>query len=249
MESMASKLSSTYVQAFSKILTFFESHNATITYQRLDNETTAQLEKFIKDKHITIQYVPPHTYRANKAERAIRSAKNHIISSFATTHPDFPLDLWDELLEQTDMTLNIMRPYTLDPSKSAYHGLHQTNYDFLAHPIAPVGILVVIHEKPAQRTSCGPHGVKGFYLGPALQHYRSFRTLVIKTQSDSQRPSYIDQHPYHSDSTTSRSFESSSMALITSENCTTNSSDTSTTCPRFCLRCSTETSFSSSPKP
>eukprot|EP01042_Synura_sphagnicola_P006605 gene6605-8445_t len=40
---------------------------------RLDNESSGQLEKFLaNDAHINIQYVPPGTHRANKAERAIR---------------------------------------------------------------------------------------------------------------------------------------------------------------------------------
>ena len=41
-----------------------------------------------------------------------------------------------------------------------------------------------MHEKPSQRGSWAPHGVDGFYLGPALQHYRCYRGWVVKTQRE-----------------------------------------------------------------
>jgi hypothetical protein len=183
MEPMPNKQASSYVNAFTNTIEFFESHNATVSYQRLDNETSLLLEKYLKRKNITLQYVPPNTHRANKAERAIRDARSHIISSYVTTHTDFPLNLWDEILPQIEISLNLLRPHHPDPTKSAYEGLYGTKYDFLAHPIAPVGTLVVVHEKPTQRASWAPHGLKGFYLGPSLKHYRSWRTWIISTQA------------------------------------------------------------------
>jgi hypothetical protein len=52
----------------------------------------------------------------------------------------------------------------------------------MAHPIARVGTPVLIHDAPSKRTSWAPHGVPGFYLGPAPSHYRCFRVLNITTQ-------------------------------------------------------------------
>ena len=43
---------------------------------------------------------------------------------------------------------------------------------------------IVLHEKPHQRGTWAPHGVEGFYLGPALEHYRCYRGWVIKTQRE-----------------------------------------------------------------
>ena len=51
-------------------------------------------------------------------------------------------------------------------------------------PLAPLGIRVVMHKKPSQRGSWAPHGVDGFYLGLALQHYRCYRGWVVKTQRE-----------------------------------------------------------------
>ena len=66
---------------------------------------------------------------------------------------------------------------------SAYEGMYGRPYDFLAHPIAPPGIKIQVHEKPEQRASWGVHCVDGFYLGPALDHYRSWRTYIPQTRS------------------------------------------------------------------
>eukprot|EP01035_Chromulina_nebulosa_P007419 gene7419-10021_t len=70
--------------------------------------------------------------------------------------------------QKTEMTLNLLLGSRLDPRISAWEQLHgKYNYD--AHPIAPLGMRIVLHEKPHQRGSWSPHhGVEGFYLGPAL---------------------------------------------------------------------------------
>jgi hypothetical protein len=93
--------------------------------------------------------------------------QNHFISMLCTTHPTFPLDLWDELLPQCELTLNLLRAYAPDPTISAYEGVHGKPYDFLGYPFAIAGTPVLIHETPANRASWAPHGVPGFYLGPA----------------------------------------------------------------------------------
>ena len=53
-------------------------------------------------------------------------------------------------------------------------------YDHLAHPLSVFGMRVV-HEKPMVRSTWATHGKDGFYLGPALTHYRSWRVYVTET--------------------------------------------------------------------
>jgi hypothetical protein len=84
---------------------------------------------------------------------------------------------------QVELTLNILRPFGPNSKVSAYEGIHGRQYDFKAHPLAPCGTHVLVHETPQQRTSWASHGVPGFYLGPALAHYRSFRVFVVPTQA------------------------------------------------------------------
>jgi hypothetical protein len=103
--------------------------------------------------NVTLEFVPPRMHRANKAERAIRDWKTHLIAMLDTVHITFPLDLWDELLPQADLTLNLLRPYKPKPELSAYAGIFGKPYDFMGHPLAPVGTSVLIHETPQQRSS------------------------------------------------------------------------------------------------
>jgi hypothetical protein len=44
-----------------------------------------------------------------------------------------------------------------------------------------VGLVrVIAHEKPDQLSSWDPHGVYGYYLGPALDHYRCYQVHITK---------------------------------------------------------------------
>jgi hypothetical protein len=92
--------------------------------------------------------VPPFTKRSNKAERAIQTFKRHFIAILAGTHPSFPINFWYKLIPQAEITLNMMCAFAFadQPNIFAYHGIHQKPYDFLSHPLAPYGTLIVLHN-------------------------------------------------------------------------------------------------------
>ena len=64
---------------------------------------------------------------------------------------------------------------------SAYHGLHRKPYDFVSHPMAPCGTLIVVHD-PCQ-DKWENKGRIGFYLGSALTHYRTYHCFIPDTGS------------------------------------------------------------------
>jgi hypothetical protein len=64
---------------------------------------------------------------------------------------------------------------------SAYHGLHRQPYDFISHPVAPCCTLLVAHEPVREKWD--NYGRIGFYLGPALTHYRSYHYFVTDTNA------------------------------------------------------------------
>ena len=171
------------LDAYKRGHSFFKAHGCQVKFERLDNETSKELEDFMRLEEISFQYVPPNCKRRNAAERALRTFKNHFISTLCTVDKDFPLQLWDTILPQAELSLNMLRGSRLDPRISAWEQLHG-KYDFNAHPIVPLGMRIVLHEKPPQRGTWSPHGVEGFYLGPALEHYRCYRGWVIKTQRE-----------------------------------------------------------------
>eukprot|EP01036_Dinobryon_divergens_P033664 gene33664-biopygen26658 len=53
-----------------------------------------------------------------------------------------------------------------NPAISAYHGLTGAPFDFRAHPIAPTGTAILIHEAPEVRGTWAGHGVPASTLAP-----------------------------------------------------------------------------------
>ena len=130
----------------------------------------------------TIQLVPPDMHRRNRAERAIRTFKNNFISILAGVDPSFPPYLWDLLLPQAELTLNLLRQSSLNPKISAWEYFNGP-FDFNKTPLGPVGCRVLIHAKPATRRSWDFRAKEGFYIGPALDSYRCFKLVKMDTKS------------------------------------------------------------------
>jgi hypothetical protein len=76
--------------------------------QTHDNEASTALKNFFTVNDITYQVVPPHCHRRNAAERAIRTFKEHFVAGLSSVDPSFPLHLWDRLLPQAEITLNLL---------------------------------------------------------------------------------------------------------------------------------------------
>ena len=181
VEPMRTRQAKDFVDAFERSVKFFRETGAVIASTRIDNETSALLRESLRTLGIQVSYVAPHNHRQNPAERDIRTFKNHMIATLCTADNLFPLEEWDLLLPQVEMTLNLMRGSIRDKKKSAWEE-HKGPYDFNRNPIAPVGTRVTIYVDPATRGSWEPHGVRGFYLGPAMEHYRCYNVLVEKTR-------------------------------------------------------------------
>ena len=109
------------------------------------------------------QLVPPHLHQRNAAEIAIQTFKNHFIYGMVSTHKDCPLYLWCHLLPQAIITLNLLRPYRINPTLSTHAQLHG-QFDFNATPFAPPGTKVIVHQKPTMRQSWAPQGKDGWYI-------------------------------------------------------------------------------------
>jgi len=193
-ELMPDRSAPSYVTAYRSAIDFFRSKGHVFSIARLDNETSSLLERFFTDEaEIPFQYISAGSHRANKAERAIRAWKNHFIAGLATVDPKFPMDRWSDLKEQAELTLNHLRPFADSHSISAYEGIFGQKFDFLAHPLAPPGIKVLVYDPNDTRKSWAPHGTPGFVLGPALQHYRSQITYIPDTKGKR----FSDQCSFH----------------------------------------------------
>jgi hypothetical protein len=151
--------------------------------QTLDNEASTALKSFFTENDVEYQLVPPHCHRRNTAERAIPILKEHFVSGLASVDPDLPLHLWDHLLPQAEMTLNLLQKYRQHPQLFAaahYHGM----VDYNKTDFAPLGCKIIAHEKPSQRRIRAPHGQHGYSLGPAMHHYRCQNVYISSTASE-----------------------------------------------------------------
>ena len=118
----------------------------------------------------TYQLVPTDVHRRNIAERAIRTFKAHFLSILSGIPPSFPNYLWDKLLPQTELSLNLLRQATIAPLLSAWEAFNGP-FNFDATPLGSIGCQVLIHNKPSTRASWAFRARDGFYVGPALLHY------------------------------------------------------------------------------
>jgi hypothetical protein len=118
----------------------------------MDNETSTAVKRQIVKSGATYQLVEPHNHRVNAAKRAIRTWKNHFIACLYSTNPSFPVRLWDKLIPQAELTLNLLRTSRINPKLSAHAQIHGI-FDFNQTPLAPPGTRVLLHETPNTRTS------------------------------------------------------------------------------------------------
>ena len=92
-----------------------------VDLQILDNEASAAYKEAIMLKwHSKFQLVPPEMHRRNQAERAIRTFKDHFLAILAGVDKSFPPYLWDLLLPQAELTLNLLHQSYLNPWISAW---------------------------------------------------------------------------------------------------------------------------------
>jgi hypothetical protein len=151
---------------------------------KLDNEASKLLKMYLHQQNIPFQLVPPYNHRRNSAERAIRPFKDHLIAGLCSTEKSFPMHLWDILLPQAVITLNMLRTSRINPKLSASTHIYG-QYDFNRSPMAPPGTRIISHETPNRRRTWAPHGQDGWYTGPALEHYRCYTVYVTKTKGES----------------------------------------------------------------
>jgi hypothetical protein len=154
---MKSRSASEWVKAYDHIHQELTVKGFKPKLQTLDNEASAALKNFFTTNDMEYQLVPPHCHRRNAAECAIRTFKEHFVVGLSSLYPTFPLHLWDRLLPQAEITLNLLRTSRLHPQLSAaahFHGL----VDYNKTAFAPPGCKIIAQEKPGKRCTWAPHG-------------------------------------------------------------------------------------------
>jgi hypothetical protein len=169
------------IAAYNAIMTRLAAQGLSVDLQILDKEASAAYKEAITFKwNAAFQLVPPAMHCRNWAERAICTFKDHFLAILAGVDAAFSPYLWDLLLPQTKLTLNLLCQSTINPWISTWE-FFQGPFDFNKTPLGPVGCWVLIHAKPATRRSWNFSAKNGFYIGPAMDSYRCFKLVNADT--------------------------------------------------------------------
>jgi hypothetical protein len=112
---MKSRSASEWVKAYDHIHQELTVKGFKPKLQTLDNEASAALNNVFTNNAVEYQLAPPHCHRRNAAERAIQTFKEQFVAGISSVDPTFPLHLWDILLPQAEITLNLLRTSRLHP--------------------------------------------------------------------------------------------------------------------------------------
>jgi hypothetical protein len=169
--------------AYNTIMTRLAAKGLSVDLQLLDNEASAAFKLAITCAwRAKFQLGPPDMHHRNRAERAIRTFKDHFLAILAGVDKSFPPYLWDLLLPQAELTLNLLCQSTINTKILAWEFFNGP-FNFNKTPLGPVGCRVLIHAKPTTRGSWDFRAKEGFYIGPALDSYRCFKLVKMDTKS------------------------------------------------------------------
>jgi hypothetical protein len=113
----------------------------------LDNAASTLIKDYLHDQDINFQLVPPYCHRRNAAERAICSFKDHLIAGLCSIYIVFPMHLWDRLLPQAILALNMIRTSRIN--RIIYAETHLNGqYEYNRAPMSPPGNIIIAHETP-----------------------------------------------------------------------------------------------------
>ena len=100
----------------------------------LDNECSKAIKNYITSQQTDIQLVEPHNHRENPAEPDVKCVQYHTLTSFSTLNPNFSIQLWCNLLEQVEITMNSLHTSQWDITKLVYEDFHHKNSTGTARP-------------------------------------------------------------------------------------------------------------------
>ena len=127
----------------------------------LDNDVSENMKNHIRNMcKFDMELVPPGCHQRNAAEVAIRNFKAHFLSILAGVAEDFPPSLWDQLLPQTKITINLIQQSNATPTVSAYAHLSGP-FNCNKMLLAPMGCEAQVHEKSDKCGTWAYHLVDG----------------------------------------------------------------------------------------
>ena len=149
------------IAAYNSIMKRLTDKGQKLEIQILDNEASAKYKRVITKKwQAQYQLVPPNVHQRNVSERAIRNFKAHLLSILAGVDPNFPKYMWDTLLQQTELTINLLRQATINQKIGV--GLLQWTIRLFRHPIETIRQQSDDKKQSQHKKIMEPKSARGF---------------------------------------------------------------------------------------
>ena len=127
-EAMKDRTAGEIIKAYQKLVKRLKKAGIHPKKHILDNECSEEYKQAIADNNMQHELVPKGQHRRNIAEKAIQTWKAHAIGVFSGMSNKCPLAIWDLLLQQIDMQVNLLRQSNIAPKVSAWADLHGQRY-------------------------------------------------------------------------------------------------------------------------
>jgi hypothetical protein len=131
---------------------------------------------------LDMELVPRGCHRRNTAKVAIHNFKAHFLSILVGAANDFPPNLWDWLLPQTKIMINLIQQSEFTPNILAYAHLSGP-FDYKKMPLAQMGCEAQVHEKTDKRGTWAYHSVDRWHLFTLQEHYPTHNHHIKRTKS------------------------------------------------------------------
>ena len=178
-----SRVAQELLRVMTAIHTYLKDRGLHPRMKTLDNECPELIKQFFKSENTQWQLVLPNLHRNNDAEKAIGTFKDHLITIICSCDPKFPMHVRCRFFQQGTTKLNLLRQSHINPRLSSEAQLNGA-YNYNKSPLAPLGTRVIVNKNPEKRGTWAPHGVDGWYIGSAPEHYRCHTMYVTKTRAE-----------------------------------------------------------------
>jgi hypothetical protein len=194
-EPMRNRTTGEMIRAYQAALKQLKLSGANPKKHVLDNEISQEYKQAIINNKMTYELVPAGQHRRSVAEKAIQTWKAYLISVLCGVAENFPMNLWDNILEQVDLGCNLLRMSNANPKISAYAYLNGP-HDFNRMPLAPLGVECIMYIQPDKRKTFAPRAIKGWYIGTSKEHYRYYKAWCKETKTTRGSETVYFKHKY-----------------------------------------------------
>jgi hypothetical protein len=116
LEPMKNRKNAKMIRAYNTLLLWLKWAGITPKKHVLDNKISDHMKNHIRDTcTLDMELAPPGCHRHNAAKVAIGNFKAHFLSVLAGVADNFPPNLWDWLLPQTEIRINLIQQSNVPP--------------------------------------------------------------------------------------------------------------------------------------